>query len=54
VDFLKIMFLHVKYLSFHNFSFALKILLNVNGKATSVAHPLFTLQPLLSLQVKIM
>jgi hypothetical protein len=31
----------VKYLSFHNSSFCLKILLKVNGKAHRVTHPLF-------------
>jgi len=31
----------VKYLSFHNSFFNLKILFNVNGKATVVTGPLF-------------
>jgi len=30
----------VKYLSFHSSFFCLKILFNINGKATSVTHPL--------------
>jgi hypothetical protein len=29
----------VKYLSFHDSSFAFKILFNVNGKAAKVKHP---------------
>jgi hypothetical protein len=29
----------VKYLSFHNSSFALRYFFNVNGKATVVTHP---------------
>jgi len=43
-------FAMVKYLSFHNSSFCLKILFNVNGKA----HPLFIFaltEPLLAPQV---
>jgi hypothetical protein len=42
----------VKYSSFHSSSFALTRLLNVNGKATSVTHPLLLLLLLLILLVE--